>query len=366
MTNLNRIKELMGVKILTEQQVNTGKEETIEKKFGNSLYPPNSANVDYESNAWKELSQFITQTFIKNKYSPRLIEINSSASTLRNTGEAENLTHLQLSQKRAETLKSAILNAYGELFQGVEFVINPKGENGDGTSGPKDVFGTGSQAGPAVPQEILKAKEAGDSQTITNFYNQYQYTDIKFIGRKEGTKTITEQTYEIYVTSNSLTSAGFYASTSKEKILNFIKGGSMNSNQLNSLTSDPNNVQANHASIVNFEGGDANAPVGDFYKKWKDVNPASISLGNALFFTRNMAGIVKLKVSSSAKLPDDMVLDGGSSQEIDQTRTLTVRDSNLILKVIGYGWIKYGIKEFSDADADAMIQATSQITTAQK
>jgi hypothetical protein len=74
------------------------------------------------------------------------MSVTTSSSRFRNTGAAENTTWAQLSQERATAAQNYIVRAFSQAGIVVgkspngkyetKYVINPKGENGDGTSGP--------------------------------------------------------------------------------------------------------------------------------------------------------------------------------------------------------------------------------------
>jgi len=62
--------------------------------------------------------------------------ISTSASRIRNTGQAENMSFAELSQKRAASVAQYINQELSSLVKLPEPVINANGEHGDGSSGP--------------------------------------------------------------------------------------------------------------------------------------------------------------------------------------------------------------------------------------
>lgn len=87
------------------------------------------------------------------------IEIESSASTLRNTGAYEGKTHLKLSTDRAKNaaieieafLKNAGVPLPLKTDGSVDIELSPEGENGNGTSGPSSPY--------KCPKKVKNPKE---------------------------------------------------------------------------------------------------------------------------------------------------------------------------------------------------------------
>lgn len=97
------------------------------------------------------------------------LKIESSASRYRNTGRAENLTFLQLSQERNDSVYNYIIGRLNDIGIttncGPETTIirNPKGVNGDGTSGPNPPGGDNTYGAP---------------HTKPSDYDKYKYTKV--------------------------------------------------------------------------------------------------------------------------------------------------------------------------------------------
>lgn len=184
----NRAKKLMG---LTEQTY-TKEREDITKVFGANIFDMNSDTVNTSSKEFSDMVNFIKTQYIGKGYTPVRILIDGSASSLRNTGRAENLTHKELSERRARNLGAALLSALPSL-KGVEIVTSGKGMNGDGTSGPSDVYGTSKSKGNGgkPPVDVIKAAQAGNRKPVLDFYRQYQFARLTFQGYKEIEKETT-------------------------------------------------------------------------------------------------------------------------------------------------------------------------------
>jgi outer membrane protein OmpA-like peptidoglycan-associated protein len=121
------------------------------------------------------------------------ITIKSSSNTLRNTGEAEGMTWLDLSTKRADEIKNIIINiGYYDLggcgvnkqkIDSSLVLINAKGLNGDGTSGPKSPYEVNDQNIKSYEEKGIDPKfwKSNASQAPLD-YGQYQYVIIEIDG----------------------------------------------------------------------------------------------------------------------------------------------------------------------------------------
>ncbi|MCX5797604.1 MAG: hypothetical protein NTY77_19105 [Elusimicrobia bacterium] len=109
------------------------------------------------------------------------LTIHSSASTLLNTGKAAAMSHLQLSQARANAALKyilAYLDGKGVRLDQSQVTVDASGENGDGTSGPAAPSGKGAKGNgqPAL-------KDTAD-------YDQYKFVDVKFLVEKPVEKDV--------------------------------------------------------------------------------------------------------------------------------------------------------------------------------
>lgn len=187
---LQKAKALMGI---TEQEVSTVKREDVTKVFGANIFDMNSDAVNTSSEEFTQMVNFIKTEYLDKGFIPLRILIDGSASALRNTGRAQNLTHKELSEARANNLGAALLSALPSL-RGVEIITSGKGMNGDGTSGPSDVYGTGVKGnGEKPPVDVIKAAQAGNRKPVLDFYRQFQFAKLTFQGFKETDEPIKEK-----------------------------------------------------------------------------------------------------------------------------------------------------------------------------
>jgi hypothetical protein len=113
------------------------------------------------------------------------LSLHSSASTLRNTGAAAAMSHKQLSEARANAALKYILNYLKDkkypdgtpvMLDQSQVTVDAAGENGDGTSGPADPYGSGAEGNGQPPH-----KDVAD-------YDQYKFVDVEFLVEKRLSK----------------------------------------------------------------------------------------------------------------------------------------------------------------------------------
>jgi len=134
------------------------------------------------------------------------IVVESSSSTLRNTGASEGMTWLELSTQRAEAVAQTLIGQNIDLGgEGVNVVgkitpemihINAKGTNGDGTSGPKSPYEVNPQYVQSYKDRGIDpqfwqsaAKDAPFPEQELSKYDQFQKVNIKIYGRVVHTDT---------------------------------------------------------------------------------------------------------------------------------------------------------------------------------
>lgn len=120
------------------------------------------------------------------------MHVESSASTLRNTGKAAKLTHLELSKLRAEAAAAYALDYLKTkgyvLDEDEQVTIEYGGSNKNGTSGPSSPFAAPANVDPRLvaagsceaPPDIKAAAEKGDSAKIAAFYDPNKYVQLTF------------------------------------------------------------------------------------------------------------------------------------------------------------------------------------------
>jgi len=120
------------------------------------------------------------------------MHIESSASTLRNTGKAAKMTHLELSKRRAESAARyalAYLKTKGlPLDEDEQVTLDYFGVNKNGTSGPSSPFAVPAGTDPALvaggtceaPPDMKAAAAAGDAAKISAFYDPNKFVQLTF------------------------------------------------------------------------------------------------------------------------------------------------------------------------------------------
>ncbi|MBI5210277.1 MAG: hypothetical protein HY927_09935 [Elusimicrobia bacterium] len=146
------------------------------------LFEDNQWELLKDSDDAKDLVEQIEDALAQAGEGGRIVglTIRSSASTLTNTGKAADKSWLQLSDARAKAALVFILESLKskEVVLDVDQVtIDPKGENGDGTSGPKAPVVNGVQIGGNGSGEPAY-KDRAD-------YDQHKYVDVVFLVEKK-------------------------------------------------------------------------------------------------------------------------------------------------------------------------------------
>lgn len=126
------------------------------------------------------------------------IHVESSASTLKNTGKAAKMTHEELSRRRAESAAdfvTKVLAERGIVLDDDQVTLDYSGANGNGTSGPSSPFpcadpklcAQGSCAAPAELSDAVKAGDLGDAvfKKISTVYDPYKYVQVGFVVANE-------------------------------------------------------------------------------------------------------------------------------------------------------------------------------------
>lgn len=184
----------------------------------NSIDTPNFGRL-FADNEWTVLegsaeAQTLRQNIDKvldvvKKNDGRLVmmHVESSASTLRNKGKAEKLTHLELSKLRAEAAARFALDYLKSkgfaLDEDSQVTLDFDGANGNGTSGASSPFVVPADADPKLiatgsceaPAEVKEAAAKGAAMTpadwsvISDFYDPHKYVKLTFDAVFEVSKT---------------------------------------------------------------------------------------------------------------------------------------------------------------------------------
>lgn len=120
------------------------------------------------------------------------LHVESSASTLRNTGKAAKLTHLELSKYRAEAAARYALDYLKtkgyDLDEDEQVTLDYFGANKNGTSGPDSPFaipaGTDeklvAKGSCSAPPDMRAAAAAGDTARIAAVYDPHKFVQLTF------------------------------------------------------------------------------------------------------------------------------------------------------------------------------------------
>jgi outer membrane protein OmpA-like peptidoglycan-associated protein len=215
-------------------QGSTEKLEVFDPKIPfNQTFDNNSSVVKEDFKA--KIKEYLTSIIQRyNKKPISTLSIETSASRYRNTGEAANLSFLELSQQRAEAAKNSfmeIANSLGFDTKNTQVTINAKGKNGDGSSGPNPPEPNPYVDGGDVKMNTTPTKprnEFGEPLAGPEDYEQFKYCVVKFtIPPAEveipGTAGIWEVSFFFYSpkvwTQQEKGSVGFF-----NKVKKYIKG----------------------------------------------------------------------------------------------------------------------------------------------
>ena len=121
------------------------------------------------------------------------VHVESSASTLKNTGKAAAMTHLELSKKRAESAADFVtrkLAASGVTLADDQVTLDYTGANENGTSGPSSpypcadpmLFAAGSCDAPPEICDAVKQGKLDDKfyKRVADVYDPFKYVLVTF------------------------------------------------------------------------------------------------------------------------------------------------------------------------------------------
>lgn len=120
------------------------------------------------------------------------MHVESSASTLRNTGKAAKLTHLELSKLRAEAAARYALDYLKtkgfDLDEDEQVTLDYYGTNKNGTSGASSPFAVPAGTDPKLvaegscqaPPDMKAAAASGDLAKIAAFYDPNKFVQLTF------------------------------------------------------------------------------------------------------------------------------------------------------------------------------------------
>ena len=112
--------------------------------------------------------------------------IATSASRYRNTGEAQQMNFKELSQARAESVYSYVVNELSSVMPDIstaKVTLNSNGKNGDGSSGPNppspNLFSDGGGDPKSFKKDGDRTFNGQKPHSSPNEYEQYKYCIIK-------------------------------------------------------------------------------------------------------------------------------------------------------------------------------------------
>lgn len=171
---------------------------SIDKKTEGEPFPNNSTRVGQGVINWTkkfkgDISDFLKQfpgakvsvaTKVDGKNYPFVIA--TSASRYRNTGEAQQMNFKELSQARAESVYSYIVNELSSIIPDIstsKVTLNSNGKNGDGSSGPNppspNLFSDGGGDPKSFKRDGNRTFNGQEPQSSPNDYEQYKYCVIQ-------------------------------------------------------------------------------------------------------------------------------------------------------------------------------------------
>lgn len=115
------------------------------------------------------------------------MHVESSASTLRNTGKAETMMHIDLSKARAQAA-ARFVNAYlsslsQEALSGEQVTLDFTGSNENGTSGPSSPYPCPADVNKKFCPEGKGSAPSSDCvppEDLADFYDQFKYVKVSF------------------------------------------------------------------------------------------------------------------------------------------------------------------------------------------
>ena len=159
------------------------------------LFKDNEWDVLGDSSEAQTLKQNIDKVAdVVKKGGGRLVSmhVESSASTLRNTGKAAKLTHLELSKLRAEAAARYALDYLKtkgfDLDEDEQVTLDYYGANKNGTSGASSPFAVPAGTDPKLvaegscqaPPDMKAAAASGDLAKIAAFYDPHKFVQLTF------------------------------------------------------------------------------------------------------------------------------------------------------------------------------------------
>ena len=163
------------------------------------LFADNNWTIDEtEAKTLKQNIDKVVDTLKKGDGRIANMHVESSASTLRNTGKAASLTHLELSKRRAEAAAKYALDYLKTkgytLDEDEQVTLDYEGGNKNGTTGASSPFAVAAKTPPELvaagsceaPEELKAAAAKGaamspaDSAMIASYYDPNKFVRLTF------------------------------------------------------------------------------------------------------------------------------------------------------------------------------------------
>lgn len=200
--NIKAIKLLPGELIKQESEDNVIPAVKVTKSINKGTegepFPNNSTRVGQGVVNWTkkfkgDIVEFLKQypgakVSIANKVDGENypFTIATSASRYRNTGEAQQMNFKELSQARAESVYSYVVNELSSVIPDIstaKVTLNSNGKNGDGSSGPNppspNLFSDGGGDPKSFKKDGDRTFNGQKPHSSPNEYEQYKYCIIK-------------------------------------------------------------------------------------------------------------------------------------------------------------------------------------------
>lgn len=127
-------------------------------------------------------AEFTNTVEINGKKTNTTYSISTSASRIRNTGQAKDMTFAQLSQRRAQSVDAYVRQQLESFVRIPEPTINPNGTNGDGSSGPNppSPYQFFNRQGELIPKGNEGRDDFGQPLSNVNQYERFKYCRVVF------------------------------------------------------------------------------------------------------------------------------------------------------------------------------------------
>lgn len=129
-----------------------------------------------------QTAEFTNTVVLDGKETNTPYSISTSASRIRNTGQAEDMTFAQLSQRRAQSVDEYVRQQLGNIVSIPEPIINANGTNNDGSSGPNppSPYQFFNRQGELISEGNEGRDDFGQPLNNVNQYEQFKFCRVVF------------------------------------------------------------------------------------------------------------------------------------------------------------------------------------------